>query len=394
MTSSLETAFTPFTLRKLTLRNRFIKTATYEGMGKDGFPTPQLIDFHARLARGGVGMTTVAYGAVNADGRTHEEQMYLRPELLPGLQQLTAAVHGYGAAASIQLTHCGFFTRNRRLESDKPLAPSRVFNEYGLMSGLPFSRAMTGAELRQTAADFARAAELAQRAGFDAVELHLGHGYLLSQFLCPRTNRRTDDYGGILVNRLRFPLEVVAAVRQTVGEDFPVLAKINLSDGFAGGLTIEEAEEVAQRLEMAGIDALVLSGGFTSKTPFFLMRGEIPLKAMIQVEKSRVQKLALAVLGRRIIRRYAFTENFFLPLARRVRAVVQMPLVYLGGVVSRPGVDQVMTEGFELLALGRALIHDPDFITNLRDGKVDTSLCNHCNRCVAEMDRHGVRCVL
>ena len=394
MRSSFDTAYTPFRLRGLSLRNRFIKTATYEGMCRNGLPTAQLINFHALVAQGGVGMTTVAYGAVSPDGRTHEEQLYLQPEVLPGLKRLTKAVHDYGAAASIQLTHCGFFTRNRQLERDRPLAPSRTFNEYGLMSGLPFSRAMTEDELQQTAADFARGATLARQAGFDAVELHLGHGYLLSQFLCPRTNRRTDAYGGALTNRLRFPLEVVAAVREAVSDNFPVLAKINLSDGFAGGLTIDEAVVVARALEAAGVDALVLSGGFTSKTPFFLMRGDVPLQAMIEVEKSRVQKLALAVLGRRIIRQYEFAENFFLPLARRIRAAVSMPLVYLGGVVSRRGVEQLMGEGFELLALGRALIHDPDFIRKIREGKVTTSPCNHCNKCVAEMDRQGVRCVI
>jgi 2,4-dienoyl-CoA reductase-like NADH-dependent reductase (Old Yellow Enzyme family) len=357
-------------------------------------PEARLAGPHARLAAGGVGLTTVAYGAVHPDGRTHEAQPWLREAALPAYRRLTDAVHRQGAAASIQLTHCGFFTRTRKLQAGQPLSPSRTFNEYGLMSGHPFSRAMKAEELAQTAGDFARAARLAQQAGFDAVELHMGHGYLLSQFLSPRINRRRDRYGGKLPNRLRFPLEVVAAVRAAVGEDMPILCKMNLSDGFRGGLQIAEAIEIARALEANGVDALVLSGGYTSRTPFYLMRGEVPLRAMIGVEPNYAQKAALAVFGRMIIRRYPFAENFFLPLARQIRQAVRMPLVYLGGVISGEGVKRIMAEGFELLALGRALIHDPDFVRKLQAQPAHRSACNHCNQCVAEMDRDGLRCVL
>jgi len=193
---------------------------------------------------------------------------------------------------------------------------------------------------------------------------------------------------------MRFPLEVVNAVRQAVGDGVPVLCKINLSDGFRGGLQIRDSILLAQALEKAGVDALVLSGGFTSKTPFYLLRGDVPLWEMIKAEKKWQHKAAYAVFGKFILGKYKFEENFFLPLARQIREAVKIPLVYLGGVVSSRGVAEAMNSGFDLIAIGRALIHDPDFILSVAKDPLHASGCNHCNVCVAEMDRNGVRCVL
>jgi 2,4-dienoyl-CoA reductase-like NADH-dependent reductase (Old Yellow Enzyme family) len=386
--------FIPISLRSLQLRNRFIKTATYEGMCEKGMPTQHLIDHHARLAQGGVALTTMAYGAVNADARTHGEQMYLNKGVMPKLAELTAAVHANGGAAALQLTHCGYFTQNSTVTGRKPYAPSRIFNKYGLFKGLFFSREMSQAELDITRNDFAHSSLMAKNAGFDAVEIHMGHGYLLSQFLSPFTNRRTDRYGGDIHGRSRYPLEVVEAVRQAVGESYPILCKINLDDGFHGGLTLDDTIIFARELEQAGVDALVMSGGFTSKTPFYLMRGEVPWWHMVRAERNVPTRIAMALFSRIIIQKYTFEENFFLPMAKRVRQVVDMPLAYLGGVVSGEGVEYLMSEGFDMVAIGRALIHDPDFILKIKEDLKHVSPCNHCNICVAEMDRGGVRCVL
>jgi len=375
------------------LRNRFVKTATYEGFYLNGLPTEALTEHHARLARGGIGMTTVSYGAVNNIGRTHAHQMIVDERSRPHLEKLTRAVKKERAAISIQLTHCGFFSSNVTIKGQNPLAPSKTLNLYGLLQGLAFSKSMSTGDIEQTGDDFARAALVAKEAGFDAVEIHMGHGYLLSQFISPFTNKRKDHYGGSLENRMRFPLEVVQKVRNEVGEGYPILCKINLSDGFKGGLVLRESIEVAKYLEAAGVNALVLSGGFTSRTPFYLMRGGIPVKDMIKVEKDKLQKLALLLFGRFIIKRYTFEENFFLPMARKLRTQVKIPLVYLGGVTSTAGISKVMTEGFELMAIGRSLIHDPDFILKVRETNY-TSPCDHCNKCVPEMDREGIRCVL
>ena len=387
-------AFAPARLGALELRNRVIKTATYEGMCPGGMPSDALVEHHRRLAAGGVGLSTVAYCAVSADGRTFAEQMTMRRETVSPLRRVTDAVHREGGAASLQLGHCGWFTKNAELSTWLPRGPSLTLNQYGISAGKPVALPMSEREIAQVIEDFGRAAELAREAGFDAVELHLGHGYLLSQFLCPATNRRRDRFGGDLDGRARLSLEVLGRVREEVGPGFPILCKTNLRDGFRGGLELPDAVALAKRLESAGADALVLSGGFTSKTPFYLFRGRRPLAEMIDAEKSRLQKLALRYFGKSVIREYPFEEMFFLKQALEVRAAVRMPLVLLGGIVSRANIERAMAEGFDFAAMGRALIADPDLVLRMQADPAARSRCTHCNICVAEMDLGGVRCVL
>jgi len=387
--------FRSFSLGGVTLRNRIVKAATYEGMSPNASVSEGLIEHHREIAAGGVAMTTVAYCAVTGDGRTFRDQLFMRPDLVPKLRKLTDAVHGEGAAASLQLGHCGSFCNNHDLERKRPFGPSRAFNVLGALSGRVFADAMTASEVEETTEAYVTATKLARDAGFDAVELHLGHGYLLSQFLCPATNRRADAWGGSLENRVRFPLDVVRRVRAAVPADFPILVKLNLRDGFKGGFELEGCIHVARRLEELGVSALELSGGFVSRDAFYLFRGERPLREMIAVEKSRAQRIALHLFGRAVIRAYPFEPLYFLPLAREVRRSVRMPLVLLGGITSLDNIETAMREGFELAAMARALIHDPMLISKYESGAQQSSECVPCNRCVAEMDREGgVRCPL
>ena len=334
-------------------------------------------------------MTTVAYCAVSSKGRTFADQLQLSKESLPVLERLTVAVHAAGAAVSLQLGHCGGFTKLGRARG-----PSRTLNRYGIASGNPIVQPMTEPEIFEIVEAFASAAACAQNLGFDAVELHLGHGYLLSQFLSPALNRRRDSWGGSLENRMRLPLAVVDAVRARVGPDFPILTKINLRDGFKGGLELEESVVVAQHLETHGVDALVLSGGVVSHNAFYLLRGDSPAREMAAVEKNLVQKAAIRLLGPFMLRSPPFTEMFFLQDALRVREAVEMPLVLLGGIVSGENVATAMEAGFEYVAAARALLSNPDWVNELVDGREEAVSCTHCNLCIAEMDRNGVRCVL
>jgi 2,4-dienoyl-CoA reductase-like NADH-dependent reductase (Old Yellow Enzyme family) len=316
----------------------------------------------------------------------------MRPDLVPDLRRLTSAVHAGGAAASLQLGHCGAFCNNHDLARKRPLGPSRAFNLLGALSGRVLADAMSESEIETVTGEFVAAAGLAYEAGFDAVELHLGHGYLLSQFLSPATNRRHDRFGGALENRARFPLAVVKRVRMALPSSMPVIVKLNLRDGFRGGLEIDESKLVAKALEACGADALVLSGGFVSRTPFYLFRGERPLRQMIAVEKSLPQKLALALFGPAVIRSYPWKPLYFLDLAREIRQTVRLPLVLLGGIKSKDDLDTAMREGFELVAMGRALIHDPSLVAKYVAGTARDSECVPCNQCVAEMDREGGVC--
>ncbi len=380
-------AFTSFTLGGLRLRNRIVKPATFEGMCPGGVPTPALVEHHRRVAAGGAAMTTVAYASISPDGRSYATQLVMRPEVLPGLRALCDAVHAEGAAASLQIGHCGYFA-DRRVIGARPLGASRRFNRYGLS----FARPMTEADVARVVHDFAMAAKLAANAGFDAVELHFGHGYLVSQFLSPYTNRRRDRWGGSLENRGRLAVEVLRAVRAALGDRPIVLLKVNMRDGFPGGLELDESIRVARRLEAEGATGIVLSAGFVSRTPLYMLRGEVPLASMMAAQDRWWSKAGLYLFGRLLVQKYPFEEAFLLPEARRMRAALKLPLMLLGGVKSRGAIERALEDGFELVGMGRALLHDPDLPRKLERGEAEASRCVPCNECIAEMDRGGVRC--
>jgi 2,4-dienoyl-CoA reductase-like NADH-dependent reductase (Old Yellow Enzyme family) len=383
--------FDPGTVGPLRLRNRVIKSATFEGMCPGGRPGPALREHHRRLAEGGVGMSTLAYVAVAPTGRTFADQIVLADEVVPPLRALTDAVHDEGAAASVQLVHGGAFSK---LRGDRlPRGPSLALNAYGLAHGVPIARAMDGRDIADVVRSFVVSARCAREAGFDAVELHLGHGYLLSQFLSPATNRRKDAWGGSRERRMALPLAVARAVRDAVPE-LAVLAKINLDDGFAGGLQLEDAVELALALERTGVDAIVPSGGFTGRNPFYLLRGRAPIREMVAAERNPLQKLVLRTLGPRLVRSYPFEETFFLAQARAIVAAVQIPVALLGGVVSLEGMQRAMAEGFAFIAIARALIADPDLVARMQRGEIERTRCNACNACVAMIEAGGIRCVL
>ncbi len=380
--------FSPGTIAGLELRNRVVRAGCFEGMCQNESPTELLLEHHRAVAAGGAAMTTVAYCGVSRNGLAFGHEMWMREEIVPMLNRITDAVHREGAAASIQLGHCGFFASSRVIKQ-RPLGPSRKFCTFRLS----VSREMTGTDMAQVKDDFGRAAAMAVQAGFDAVEIHSGHGYLLSQFLSPWTNRRKDSFGGSLVNRLRFPVAVIRHVRDTVGSDFPVLIKMNLRDGFKGGLEVDEAVEVARQYEAAGASALVLSCGFTAKTPLYMMRGNVPTREFVKAEKNLFQKIGLILFGNIFVQHYPFEEMFLLDLARKIRKEVRMPLVLIGGVCSLENMEQAMEEGFDFVQIGRATVRDPDIVEKIRQGRVTASDCDHCNRCVGEMSGGPVRCV-
>ncbi len=373
-------ALSPGRIGGLTLRNRIVKTATYEGMSPGGRPGEALIALHGDLARRGVGLTTVAYGAVEAEGRTFGEQLLLDEGAHDGLKRLTDAVHDAGGAASLQLSHCGGFSK-----IGQPRGPSWGFNRYGALMGRPLVRPLRPAALERIEASFVRATRLAFACGFDAVEVHLGHGYLFSQWLSPLFHRAP------LQERLAWPTQVLRSVRAEA--EGAVLAKTNLEDGVRGGLSAHEAVEVARTIQ-AHVDAIVPSGGLVQMNPMFLLRGAAPLADMIEVETHALQRLALRIFGPFVLRDAEFEPGFFQERAERILDAVDVPVVLLGGIESKAAIDAAMEAGFGFVALGRALISDPDFVQRLEQGEDVVARCDRCNRCMAEMDRDGLRCVL
>ncbi len=379
--------FTSEKLGPLTLRNRTIRSAAFEGMSPNHFVSEDLINYHREVAAGEIGMTTVAYAAVSQSGLSFDHQLWLRKEAIPGLKHLTDAVHKEGAAAAIQIGHCGLMAK-KSVSGGLCLSPSGGFNLFGPT----WSKAMNQIEIRQVIIDFGKAVNLAREAGFDAVEVHAGHGYLISQFLSPYTNKRKDSYGGTFENRSRFMVEVIREVMKAAGKDLSVVVKMNLRDGFRGGMEIEESTRVAEILEKEGVHGLVLSGGFVCRAPMYVMRGRMPLMVMTHFMKEKWMKPGVRLFGNILMKPEPFSEGYFLDDALKIRNAVKIPCIYVGGMISRQGIERVLSEGFEFVQMARALIHDPAFIRKLKTGELTSSGCNHANYCIAVMYSGKMAC--
>jgi len=392
MDNPLDKAFSPASLGRLPLKNRILKAATYEGKTPDGIPGDLLLEFHRAIVQGGVAMTTIGYCTTEADGRINDQMMWMHDGIRDRLSHMNGELKraAPGVKISGQMAHCGNFSKNRKLRRLKrPMGPSRQFNMLGAAYGLPFAGAMSTADIDYLVQTYHDAALVMKETGFDAVEIHFSHGYGLSQFISPRTNHRTDNYGGSLVNRMRLPLRALEAVRSAVGDDFPILGKMGLTDGIKGGLQIDEAIEVGAMLDAAGIDALICSGGTSSFNPMVYFRGDTLEQGLIEVEKNPVMKLGLKLIGSRMFRHYPYEELYFLEDAKRVRDRVNCQMVYIGGCTELQSIERVMREGFDFIQLGRPLIKDPAFVMHAMADRNYRNGCTHCNRCASLIEAPG-----
>ena len=388
MDTAVPDVFAPAQLGPLRLRNRVIKAATFEGRTPHALVTSDLIDYHLGPARGGVGMTTVAYCAVSPEGRTDRHQIWMRPEAVPGLRELTDAVHAEGAAVCAQLGHAGPVANaaSNRLPA---LAPTRQFSPLGFR----MTKAASAADLERITQAHAAAALTAREAGFDAVEIHFGHNYLVSSFLSPRLNKRTDEFGGSLANRARLARGVARAVRDAVGGQLAITAKLNMDDGVRGGFGLDESIQVAQWLEADGsVDALELTAGSSLLNPMYLFTGDAPVREFAAAFPQPL-RTGLRLAGGRFLRSYPFEEAYLLGRARKFRAALTMPLILLGGITRKETMDLAMAEGFAFVAMARALLREPDLLQRIQAGSATASLCTHCNKCMPTIYR-GTHCVL
>lgn len=380
--------FTPGKIGPLTLRNRTIRSAAFESMCPGNKPSKELLDYHHSVAAGGIGMTTVAYAAVTRSGLSFDRQLWMRPEIVPGLRELTDAVHREGAAVSIQLGHCGNMS-HKAICGETPVGASTGFNLYSPT----FVRGLRKDELAPMARAYGDSVRLAREAGFDAVEIHAGHGYLISQFLSPYTNHRKDEFGGSLENRMRFMDMVMDEVMKAAGNETAVLVKMNMRDGFRRGMDIDESLQVAKRLVEDGAQALVLSGGFVSKAPMYVMRGAMPVKTMTHYMTCWWLKWGVRMAGKMMIPTVPFKEAYFLEDALRFRKeITQIPLVYVGGLVAREKIDEILNDGFEFVQMGRALLNEPGFVNRMKAESMARCNCKHSNYCIARMYTLDMAC--
>ena len=385
--------FTPYQLGPITLRNRIIRSAAFENMCRNNKPTQELFDYHVSVAKGGVGMTTVAYCAVDLSGVSFDGQLYVHDEILPDLKKLTDTIHAEGAKASIQLGHCGNMTHFYTCHC-MPVSASNGFNLYSPT----IHRRLKVSEIKNLVVKFGEAVDFARKAGFDCVEIHAGHAYLLSQFLARRTNHRHDEYGGSLENRMRFLNEVLDAVMEHAKDDMAVVVKTNMWDDCWKGVTIEEGITIAKEIAKHKVHGIVLSGGTVSRSPMTILGGAMPHKTLAHYMDMKAfwwLKTALNIPGVAPIMMPTspFKELYFMDKAKIFQKEIKdIPLIYVGGVQSGDNCQQIMDEGFELFQIAHVLIKDPDFVKHVQENPHYHAGCGRSNYCVGRMYTLDMKC--
>ena len=347
----------------LELKNRLVRSATAERMcDEDGRPEQAMLDLYADLARGGVGLIITGHAFVHESGKAHPSMTGVhRDDLIPSLRALSEVVHRESgskrSSVVMQINHAGRQTSEETI-GRSPVAPSPVTQ----VRGAPRPHELTEAEIRELIAAFGRAAGRAKEAGFDGVQLHGAHGYLINQFCSPASNWRRDRWGGSIARRLRFLEEVAAAVRDEVGGDYPLLIKLGIQDFVRDGLTLDDGVEIVRHLADWGLDAVEISGGMgTTSSRKDILRPE--------------------------------DEAYFLPQARRAREATDLPIILVGGMRSLDVMESILEEGAaDFIAMCRPLIREPDLPNQWREGRAEPAACISCNSCWPGAGEYGIAC--
>lgn len=350
----------------MTLKNRLIRSATWEGMCDPlGKPTEKLEKCYADLAHGGIGLIISGYAFIRQDGRQMPGKMGIHTDdFEDAYRQLIKTVHDSGGKIAIQLVHAGGQT-NSKTAGRQPWAPSAVAVEQ--FPELP--EELSKEKIEEFIQCFGASARRAKAWGFDAIQLHGAHGYLINQFLSPLTNRRTDEYGGTIDNRSRFLLEVYAKVRQEVGTDYPVMIKLNASDNLEGGLQIEDSLDVAKKLDELGIDAIEVSAGTSASG------NKSPVRNKLKKQEK---------------------QAYNLKLAKQIKEVVKCPVMVVGGIRSVTQIEQMVSENrMDYIALSRPLIRESALANRWQSGDTKRAKCESCNKCFTPgIQEGGIYCVV
>lgn len=376
--------FEPLSIGKLALKNRIVRSAFLENMATpDGLPTDETLRLYERLARGGVGLIITGMAYVSPGGKGQPLQHGADTDaMIPAWRRITDSVHQLGGKIAMQIVHCGRQSNPKALSGAQAVDPSASPNLYYLTR----SRAMTEDEIMQTVKDFGDAAARVKEAGFDAVQVHGAHGYLVSSFLSPLTNRRRDEWGGDAARRFRFAAEVYNAIRRAVGPDFPVLFKFNADDGMWFGLRSGESFPAAQRLAEMGLDALELSGGVFEGF-LYSCRGSMPLD-IIALDRNPIVRQCLLTVFRLQKMFIPFKEAYFLPYASKLKPTLKIPLILVGGIRTPETAERILETGAaDFISMARPLVREPDLPNKWLSGRRVAAQCSSCNRCAGEEDR-------
>lgn len=351
-------------INSLNLSNRFVRSATCEVMAdKKGKPTNSLINLFCKLADGKVGLIVAGFSYVDERGKASPNQLGVYSDkLISELEKIPQSVHERDGKIFLQLAHGGMFARSKLIDGEK-LAPSRIKEET-----LSSHREMTKEDIDEVVESFINGGRRAKEAGFDGVQLHMAHGYLLSQFLSPIFNKREDEYGGDIENRARISIEILRGLREVVGEDFPIMTKLNCHDFTDNGLTLNDSVEVAKMLEDEGVDAIEISGGL-------LINPELnPSRVGIQSKDD---------------------EAYFEEEAKVFRKNLSIPLILVGGIRSFEVADRLVSEDIvDYVSLSRPLIREPDLVERWQSGDRERATCISCNKCLEVPPSAGIYCVV
>ncbi len=372
--------FEPKSIGRMKVKNRLVRAATVEKLaGEDGHCTPKLIDLYIRLAEGGVGMifTGGAYPQRNGKGLPHMIGLH-RDDVIKGYKELTDRLHRYDVKLIAQLVHCG---RQGPVEviGEMPVAPSPVPNILGVT---PIE--MDSHQIGEAIDNFIRAGQRAKQAGFDGVQIHAAHGYLIHEFLSPRTNKRRDDWGGSPANRMRFLVQIYQGMRRALTNEYPILLRINCNDYLPDGLGPEDAAAIAEHMSSLGIDGVEVSAG-TWETHFNMSRGDIPKNYWLYTRAEGKEKERIKEELTRMAEKVRFKEAYHLEYAREIKKRIQCPLILVGGLRTVKVMEKILREGeADFIALCRPLIRDPEFPNLVRRGLAEKSSCLNCNLCLID----------
>lgn len=375
--------FNPGKLGSLSLKNRFVRSATAECLFNDaGRVTENYLKVYKRLAKGGVGLIITGNYYVNDAGRHLPRMPVLeKNEILEDLKRVADTVHENDSKIVAQINHAGRQSDLRVV--DRPIAPSAVLD----MASRIKPRAMTEREIEETILAFGKSAQKIKEAGFDGVQIHAAHGYLINQFLSRRTNRRKDQWGGERVNRRRFLVEVYKQIRTHVGPDFPVLLKINGQDYIRNGTTIDETVGVCRHMDSLGIDGIEVSGG-TGEQGLVSIRGDIPKDLMVR-DRNIFERMAISLLLNYLRKKAVFKESYHLSQAAEVKKNVSVPVISVGGMRSVKSMEKILEQGeADFVSLSRPFIRQPNLVNLIEKGRPDPITCVNCNRCALEVVMH------
>jgi len=385
--------FQPTVLAGMKLKNRIIRAATHEGLGDSrGLPQDELRDIYVRLAKGGAGAIITGYAGVLASGRAWKNMLMIDgDDCVAAFKKLTAAVSPYETPLILQLAHSGGMA-NAAVTGSDPKAPSK----HRYWGGRTTAKELTESEIEEIIAGFVHGIERARQAGFDGVELHAAHGYLLSEFLSPYLNRRQDKWGGTTERRFHIVREIVARARDAVG-GYPIIIKISAYDFQSGGMTVDEAVRLAGLIQHATLDAIEVSCGnddfmCTVRAP------RVPVEAILSMEPtfkqaSWIKKQLASLLIPRMLKSCAYSENYNLEAAERIKASVDIPVIVVGGVRKYSAISETIAHSkADYVSLCRPFIIDPEIVNKLQTGKRTESGCINCNYCLIGVTDNPLKC--